>query len=268
MTITPYNISESTKIAKAYLKNVVGEASAKSGSDTVDRNDGSTDTQQSTIQSTNDKNPNTTQPKPSFWERLKNAKGGTMGDIVNAGYGSMAMGSPFVIRPYKPGTNELKSSEELQREQKNNVIAGAVGLAAGTAVVNPVAAAKLGSYALNGYGIYELGKSLSGDTAPSSDNKSDIGLTAAMIAAPIAGYAIAKYGLSLGKAIKNPKNNVGKNFVIVNNGKYLNSEGFSSAITKDTVVFSSIKSAQNTINALNSVNKGDYTIKKLDSVIR
>ena len=308
MTISPYNISESTKIAKAYLKNVVDEASVKWGSDAVDLNDGSTDILQSNIQSTaldnfdkssddnknpyniiiNDKHkplvndiiPTTPldappkQSKPSFWERFKNAKGGTMGDIVNAGYSSMVMGSPFATRPYKPGTNELKSSEELQREQKNSVIAGAIG----AAVLNPAVAAKLGSYALNGYGIYELGKSLfgdtasgdtaSGDTTPYSDNKSDIGLTAAMIAAPIAGYAIAKYGMSLGKAIKKPKNNIGKNFVIVNNGKYLNSEGFSSSITKDTIVFTSIKSAQNTINALNSVNKGDYTIKELDTVIR
>lgn len=72
------------------------------------------------------------------------------GDIVNAGYSSMAMGSPFAQRPYKPGTNELKSSEELQREQKNSAIAGAAGLAAGAAAVNPVAAGMVGKATLQG----------------------------------------------------------------------------------------------------------------------
>lgn len=68
------------------------------------------------------------------------------GDIINAGYSSMAMGSPFAPRPYKPGTNELKSSKELQQEQKNNVIAGAAGLAA----VNPAATATVVKGALRG----------------------------------------------------------------------------------------------------------------------
>ena len=70
---------------------------------------------------------------PSFWQRLKNAKGGAMGDIVNAGLRTMANGSSLVTVPYKPGTNELKSSEELQREQKNSAIAGAgaAGVVAG-----------------------------------------------------------------------------------------------------------------------------------------
>lgn len=70
------------------------------------------------------------------------------GDIINAGYSSMAMGSPFAPRPYKPGTNELKSAKELQQEQKNTAIAGAAGLAAGAAAVNPAAAATVGKGAL------------------------------------------------------------------------------------------------------------------------
>jgi hypothetical protein len=94
------------------------------------------------------------------------------GDIINAGYSSMAMGSPFAPRPYKPGTNELKSSEELQREQENSAIAGAVGLGAAAAVANPAAAATAGKYAMNAfnaYSAYELGKEFS-DNSPDAAN--------------------------------------------------------------------------------------------------
>lgn len=78
------------------------------------------------------------------------------GDIINAGYSSMAMGSPFAPRPYRPGTSELKSAKELQQEQKNTAIAGAAGLAAGAAVLNPAAAATAGKYALNAWSGYDL----------------------------------------------------------------------------------------------------------------
>jgi hypothetical protein len=88
------------------------------------------------------------------------------GDIINAGLRTMANGSPMVIAPFENGTNKIKSAEELQREQKNNVIAGAAGLAAGAAAVNPAAAATVGKYALQGlnaYSNYELLKDLSND---------------------------------------------------------------------------------------------------------
>ena len=88
------------------------------------------------------------------------------GDIINAGLRTMANGSPMVIAPFKNGTNELRPADEIRQEQKNNVIAGAAGLAAGAAVVNPAAAATVGKYALQGlnaYSNYELLNDLSND---------------------------------------------------------------------------------------------------------
>ena len=60
-------------------------------------------------------------------------KQASYGDIVNAGYSSMAMGSPLAPRLYTPGTNEIKPTKEIQQEQARTAVGGAVGLAAGVA---------------------------------------------------------------------------------------------------------------------------------------
>jgi hypothetical protein len=136
----------------------------------------------------------------------------SMGDIVNAGLRTMANGSPMVIAPFKNGTDKIKSSDELQREQKNNAIAGAVGLAAGAAVVNPAATAMVGKAALRGlnaYSNYELIKDLYND-APYATTAAGV----AALTKPKAAYKIGnkilngKYGWAvpavyyLGKGFK------------------------------------------------------------------
>ena len=60
-------------------------------------------------------------------------KRASYGDIVNAGYSSMAMGSPLAPRLYAPGTNKIKPTKEIQQEQARNAVGGTVGLAAGVA---------------------------------------------------------------------------------------------------------------------------------------
>ena len=65
----------------------------------------------------------------------KFTKSASWGDIVNAGYGAMCMGSPCAPRLFSPGTNNLKPSKEIQRENRNTAIGGAAGLAAGLSAV-------------------------------------------------------------------------------------------------------------------------------------
>lgn len=56
-------------------------------------------------------------------------KQASFGDIVNAGYSSMAMGSPFAPRLYTPGTSKIKPTKEIQQEQARNAVSGITGLA-------------------------------------------------------------------------------------------------------------------------------------------
>lgn len=60
-------------------------------------------------------------------------KQASFGDVVNAGYSSMAMGSPLAPRLYTPGTNEIKPTKEIQQEQARTAVGGIAGLALGYA---------------------------------------------------------------------------------------------------------------------------------------
>jgi hypothetical protein len=94
-------------------------------------------------------------------------------------------------------------------------------------------------------------------------------LTAAMITIPVITYIISKYGASLIDSItgKDGDKVSGKEFVIVDNGNYLHSNGFSKTVSKDIAIFKSRTDAQNAINALNSVKKSGYKIEELGKVI-
>lgn len=94
-------------------------------------------------------------------------------------------------------------------------------------------------------------------------------LTASVLTLPVLTYIIAKHGAPLIDAIKRKGNNgvSGKEFVIVDNGKYLHSKGFSETVSKDIVIFKNKADAQSAINAMNAVTKSNYKIEELSKVI-
>ena len=57
-------------------------------------------------------------------------KQAALGDIVNAGVSTMAMGSPFAPKMFTPGTNTVKPTAQIQQENKNSAIGGIAGLLA------------------------------------------------------------------------------------------------------------------------------------------
>lgn len=95
-------------------------------------------------------------------------------------------------------------------------------------------------------------------------------VTAGIITIPLITYIISKYGASLVNAIKGDGGNdkiSGKEFVIVDNGKYLHSNGFSKTISKDIAIFKNKQDAQSAITTLNTVKPSNYKIEELEKVI-
>lgn len=95
-------------------------------------------------------------------------------------------------------------------------------------------------------------------------------ITAGVITIPLITYIISKYGASLVNAIKGDGNDnkiSGKEFVIVDNGKYLHSNGFTKTISKDIAIFKNNKDAKSAITALNAVKPSNYKIEELEKVI-
>jgi hypothetical protein len=94
-------------------------------------------------------------------------------------------------------------------------------------------------------------------------------LTATVLTLPVLTYIISKHGAPLIDAIKRKGKNAvsGKEFVIVDNGKYLHSNGFSETVSKDIVIFKNRADAQSAIKALNAVTKSNYRIEELSKVI-
>lgn len=101
--------------------------------------------------------------KRANWQTKKAARG----DIVNAGFSSMAMGSPFTPRLYSQGTSKLRSLEQIAAEQRNSAVAGPLGLLAGYGGIGGL----IGTFSAPDVLAYALGR---GDENKAFDAASDV----------------------------------------------------------------------------------------------